>query len=233
MAASGRYRAWVAWSSGKDSLWALHLVRQSSDVEVVGLLTTITDDFGRATMHGVRESLVEAQAAALRLPLHRVRVPTPCSQERYEELMAAAMEEAGSLDVSQMVFGDIFLADVRAHRERQLARVGMTALFPLWEANTATLAETMIAAGLRAYITCLDPTKVPVELAGHPFDCELLHRLPENVDPCGENGEFHTFAWGGPGLNSSLAVQVGETVHRDGFVFTDVIASADREAGPG
>lgn len=223
-------RAWLAWSSGKDSLWALHLARESGEVAIVGLLATITDPYGRVSMHGVRESLVEAQAAALGLPLHLVRIPSPCSNEEYEERMARAMEEARRLGVTHVVFGDVRLADVRAYREERLGSVGMEAAFPLWGRDSRALAEEIIAGGVRAVVTCLDPRTTPRELAGREFDGELLRQLPDEVDPCGENGEFHTFAWDGPGFAVPIAVEVGETVERDGFVFTDVVR-ADEGAG--
>ncbi len=216
-------RAWLAWSSGKDSLWALHLARESGEVAVVGLLATITDPYRRVSMHGVRESLVEAQAAALGLPLHVVRIPSPCSHDEYEAQMARAMEEARQSGVTHVVFGDVRLADVRAYREERLGSVGMEAAFPLWGRDTRALAEEIIAGGVRAVVSCLDPRKTPRDLAGREFDRELLRQLPDEVDPCGENGEFHTFAWDGPGFAAPIAVEVGETVERDGFVFTDVL----------
>jgi len=225
-----RRQAWLAWSSGKDSLWALHRARRFSDLEVSGLLTTITESYGRVTMHGVRESLVNAQAAALDLPLYTVRIPTPCSESEYESLMGGAMSEAAKAGVTSVIFGDIFLEDLRAHRARQLARVGMDAVFPLWGIDTTTLAQTMIDQGVRAYVTCLDPQKAPRALAGRSFDAEFLERLPEEVDPCGENGEFHTFVWKGPGLTPPISVEVGETVERGGFVFTDIRACTARLA---
>jgi len=222
-------RGWMAWSSGKDSLWALHLARQSRGLEVVGLLTTITKTYGRVSMHGVREQLLESQARALGLPLRRVLIPTPCSDEAYEALMREALEEAVQLGVSKMVFGDISLADIRAYREARLAEVGMEALFPLWGLDPTALARDMLAAGVRAYVTCLDPRKVPRELAGHVFDADFLRRLPEDVDPCGERGEFHTFAWQGPGFSRPVAVRLGETVEREGFVFTDLLQASAEE----
>ena len=218
-------RAWLAWSSGKDSLWALHLAGQSGEIDVVGLLATITDAYHRVSMHGVREVLVEAQGAALGLPLHVVRIPAPCSNDEYESRMARAMEEARRSGVTHVVFGDVHLADVRAYREERLARVNMEAAFPLWGRDSRALAEEIIAGGVRAVVTCLDPRKTPPQLAGRAFDRDFLRELPGGVDPCGENGEFHTFAWDGPGFASPIAVEVGETVERDGFVFTDVLAA--------
>jgi len=218
-------KAWVAWSTGKDSLWALHLTRQGRELEVVGLLSTITDTFGRVSMHGVRECLLGEQARALDLPVCRVLIPYPCPNEVYEAEMAKAIAEARAIGVTKMVFGDVFLADVRCYREEKLAGTGIEPVFPLWGLDSHSLAKEMVAAGVRAYITCLDPRKVSRELAGRAFDLDLLAELPPEVDPLGENGEFHTFAWDGPGFAQPVQVTVGETVERDGFVFTDVLSS--------
>jgi uncharacterized protein (TIGR00290 family) len=189
---------------------------------VVGLLTTVTGVYERVTMHGVREGLLVKQAEAVGLPLLRVVIPPDCTNAIYEEAMERAMAEARTEGVEAVVFGDLFLADVRAYRERQLARVGMRALFPLWDSDTAALAREMIRGGLGARLTCIDPRVMPRELAGHLFDEELLERLPPGVDPCGEKGEFHTFVFAGPMFSASIPVEVGETVERNGFVFTDV-----------
>ncbi len=215
-------RAWLCWSSGKDGAWALYVVRQQDEVEIVGLLTTITEPFGRVSMHGVREELLVAQAEAAGLPLHRVLIPASCSNEVYQTAMQKAIEEAERQDVTHMVFGDLFLEDVRAYREGQLAATGIRPLFPLWRRPTAALAREMIAAGLVAHVTCLDPKKVPRDLAGRRFDQDFLSRLSREVDPCAENGEFHTFASAGPMFTHPISVAVGETVERDGFVFTDL-----------
>ena len=216
-------KAWVCWSSGKDSLWALHVARRRGEVEVVGLLTTVTEAYRRVSMHGVREELLEAQAAALQLPLYKAFIPTPCSNGTYEEVMRRAIDEAKQAGVTRMVFGDLFLEDIRAYREKQLASTGIEACFPLWGQDTKALAREMVEGGVRAYITSLDPRQLGREFAGSSFDAETLKLLPEGVDPCGENGEFHTFAWAGPGFARPLAVLVGETVERDGFVFTDIL----------
>jgi uncharacterized protein (TIGR00290 family) len=214
----------MAWSSGKDSAWALHLLRSSSEVEIAGLLTTITRPFRRASMHGVRETLVEAQAEALGLPLHRVHIPSPCPNDAYDAAMRDALERAGADGVTEVVFGDINLEDVRAYREERMRAVGMAARFPLWMRDTASLAREMMAAGLRAYVTCVDLRLVPRETAGRPYDEALLASLPDGVDPCGENGEFHTFVWDGPMFARPVGVRVGETVERDGFVFCDLLS---------
>jgi uncharacterized protein (TIGR00290 family) len=223
MSATNKAKAWIAWSSGKDSLWALHAARESNDLQVVGLLTTITETYERVSMHGVREKLLEMQAEALGLPLYKALIPTPCSNETYEAVMARAVEDAERAGVTRMIFGDLFLQDVRAYRERQLAPTGIEPRFPLWGRNTRTLAQEMIEGGLRAYVTCLDPRKLGREFAGRSYDLEFLSQLPEDVDSCAENGEFHTFAWNGPGFAHALDVRVGDTVEREGFVFTDVV----------
>jgi len=213
----------MAWSSGKDAAWALHLTLQSGEMEIVGLLTTVSEAFGRVSMHGVRETLLEAQAAALGLPLHRVPIPTPCPDEVYGDLMRASLAQAGADGVSHIIFGDIFLEDVRAYREARLREAGMTACFPLWLSDTTALARQMIESGLRAVITCVDPRQAPREIAGRAYDEELLASLPDSVDPCGENGEFHTFAWDGPLFARPIEISAGETVERDGFLFRDLL----------
>ncbi len=215
-------RAWLCWSSGKDSAWALHVVRQQGAIEVAGLLTTVTEPFARVSMHGVREELLRAQAEAAGLPLCRVPIPAPCPHEVYEEAMRKALDEAKRQGVTQMIFGDLFLEDVRAYRERMLGGSGMTPQFPLWGRPTRELAEEMIAAGLVAHVTCLDPAKMPRELAGRRFDRDFLARLPAEVDPCAERGEFHTCVSAGPMFRRPIPVAVGETVERDGFVFADL-----------
>lgn len=218
-----RPKAWMCWSTGKDSAWALHEVRSRGDIEVVALLTTINQANRRVAMHAVRESLLEAQADALGLPLIKVPIPPHCVNAEYERAMGAAMAQARAEGVYQIVFGDLFLADVREYREKQLRGVGMTPVFPLWGRDTRVLARVMVAAGLRAYVTCVDPKQLSPAFAGRTFDNRLLADLPPGVDPCGENGEFHTFAFAGPMFSKPLAVQTGEIVERDGFVFTDVL----------
>jgi uncharacterized protein (TIGR00290 family) len=215
-------RAWVCWSSGKDSAWALHTARQQGDVEVVGLLTTVTEPYRRVSMHGVREEILRAQADALELPLVRVPIPAPCTNETYQQAMGAAIKEARRQEVTHMIFGDLFLEDIRAYRETQLAGTGMTPMFPLWLRPTRQLAEEMIAAGLRAYVTCVDPKRLPSAMAGRVFDREFLCQLPADVDPCAERGEFHTCVTAGPMFSRPITVELGETVGRDGFVFADL-----------
>lgn len=226
MANPMRPRAWLAWSSGKDSAWALHAVRQSGDVEVAALLTTVNRTHQRVAMHAVRESLLEMQAAAAGLPLVKVSIPSPCSNEVYEQAMSDAMARARGEGVSHVVFGDLFLEDIRAYREKQLASCGMTPVFPLWGIETRQLAEQMLAGGLSAYLTCVDPRKLDRGFAGRRFDAALLGALPPGVDPCGENGEFHSFANAGPMFREGIPVVPGEVVERDGFIFADVLPRA-------
>jgi uncharacterized protein (TIGR00290 family) len=217
-----RPRTLVAWSTGKDCAWALSAVRAAGEFDVAGLLATVAEDGRRMSMHGVREELAEAQAAAAGLPLRKVYIPAECPDELCEEKLSAELERARGEGVSAVVYGDLYLADLREYRERQLARLGMTALFPLWHRGTASLAAEMLAGGLRARVTCLDPRKMPRKLSGAEFDEEFLHSLPAGVDPCGENGEFHTFCYAGPAFSAPIAVRTGETVERGGFVFTDL-----------
>jgi uncharacterized protein (TIGR00290 family) len=219
-------KAWLAWSSGKDSAWALHTARQSGDFEIVALLTTVNATHQRVAMHAVRESLLEMQAAAAGLPLVKVPIPSPCPNEIYERAMREAMARARDEGVRHIVFGDLFLEDIRAYREKQLAACGMTPVFPLWRKDTRCLAEEMLAAGLSAYLTCMDPRKLGREFAGRRFDARLLEQLPASVDPCGENGEFHTFAFAGPMFRQPIAVAPGEIVERDGFIFADLLPLA-------
>jgi uncharacterized protein (TIGR00290 family) len=213
----------MSWSTGKDSAFALHEILRAGEVEVVGLLTTVTSAFGRVSMHGVREALLDRQAKALGLPCWKVPIPSPCPNEVYEREMARVLDEVNRIGVTHVVFGDLFLEDLRRYREAKLAAIGMTALFPLWMRDTGALAREMIASGLRATITCIDPKKLPRSFAGRGFDAALLADLPRDVDPCGENGEFHSFAWAGPMFEKTIAIAVGDVVERDGFVFADVV----------
>jgi uncharacterized protein (TIGR00290 family) len=218
-----RSKAWLAWSSGKDSAWALHTVRQSAEFEVVALLTTVNETYSRVAMHAVRESLLELQADAAGLPLIKVPIPSTCTNEIYEQAMSAAMTRAKADGVTHVMFGDLFLEDVREYREKQLARCDVKPVFPLWGRDTRELAEEMIAGGLSAYLTCVDPRKLDRSFAGRKFDAELLRTLPADVDPCGENGEFHSFVNNGPMFKRSILVTPGEIVERDGFVFADFL----------
>jgi uncharacterized protein (TIGR00290 family) len=218
-----RPKAWLAWSSGKDSAWALHVTRLKGDVEIVALLTTVNTTHGRVAMHAVRESLLEAQAASVGLPLIKVPIPWPCPNDNYEQAMGHAMAQARAEGVTHMVFGDLFLEDIRRYREEKLSACGMTPLFPIWGLDTAGLAREMVEAGLRAYLTCVDPKQLDPKFVGRVFDARLLAELPAGVDPCGEKGEFHTYAFAGPMFRAPISAEVGEKVHRDGFYFADVL----------
>jgi uncharacterized protein (TIGR00290 family) len=219
-------KAWLAWSTGKDSAWALHTVRKTREVNVVALLTTINKDYARVAMHAVRERLLELQTASVDLPLVKVPIPAHCRNEDYEQAMTSAMEHARAEGVFHIVFGDLFLEDIRAYREKNLAACSMKAVFPLWRKDTRLLANEMIRDGLSAYITCVDPAKLDRAFAGRLFDAKLLGELPREVDPCGENGEFHSFACAGPMFRRRVPVKVGEIVERDGFVFADLLPQA-------
>ncbi|HUN44179.1 MAG TPA: hypothetical protein VMU81_28135 [Acetobacteraceae bacterium] len=216
-------KAFVSWSSGKDSAFALTEMRRSGMAEIVGVLTTLNEAYDRVAMHGVRNSLLDRQTAALGLPCLKVPLPNPCPMAAYEARMAEASATMKAQGVNHVVFGDLFLEDVRAYREANLARVGMTGLFPLWGRDTRALAEEMIAEGLVAYVACLDPKKLDRSFAGRRFDRSFLAGLPPAIDPCGERGEFHTAVTAGPMFRAPIAVTVGEVVERDAFVFTDII----------
>jgi uncharacterized protein (TIGR00290 family) len=220
-----RPQALIAWSSGKDSAWALYEVRRAGDYEVVGALTTVTDGFDRVSMHGVREQLLQAQIAAAGLQPIVVRIPYPCPNEVYEREMAAAVQAAKARGVTHMIFGDLFLEDIRAYREKQLAGTGITPVFPLWLKPTAALAREMIDAGVEAHLAVVDLKKLSADFAGRSFDSALLDALPAGTDPCGENGEFHSFVSAGPMLKGRIDIKVGETVERDGFAFADLLAA--------
>ena len=222
-------RTLLSWSSGKDSAWALRVLRQRPDVEVVGLVTTINETFDRVAMHGVRRELLEAQAEAAGLPLHVLAIPHPCPNETYERIMGAFVTRHVGEGIEAMAFGDLFLEDIRRYRESKLVGTGITPLFPLWGLETGRLAREMIADGLVAYVACLDPKKLPERFAGRRFDAALLAELPAGVDPCAENGEFHTFACAGPMFCRPIAVEPGEVVTRDGFLFCDLVISAKAE----
>jgi len=213
----------LSWSSGKDSAWALHVLRQDAAIEVAGLLTTVNQEFNRVAMHGTRQELLRLQAQAAGLPLWEVPLPWPCSNEIYEVAMRKACADAVAQGITAMAFGDLFLEDVRKYREDRLRGTGLEPLFPVWGCNTRVLALRMIDAGVRARIVCLDPKKIPASFAGQDITAELLKQFPPEVDPCGENGEFHTFVHAGPMFRRPVPVESGEVVTREGFVYADVL----------
>jgi uncharacterized protein (TIGR00290 family) len=211
----------VSWSTGKDSAWTLHVLRTREGIQPAALLTTVTEAYDRVSMHGVRTSVLRAQAAAARLPLITVPIPAPCPNEIYEERMGAVVRELVSRGFTHVAFGDLFLEDVRAYREERLRGTGLEPLFPLWGMPTRALAGEMVEGGLRARVTCLDPRVLSRDFAGRAFDASLLDALPPEIDPCGERGEFHTCVAAGPMFEHALELRAGEVVERDGFVFAD------------
>ena len=213
----------ISWSSGKDSAWMVHVLRRRADIQLAGLLTTVNEAAQRVAMHAVRTEVLEAQAAALGLPLWPIPIPSPCPNEVYERAMAQAVARAVAEGFTHVAFGDLFLEDVRRYREERMAGTGLAPLFPLWGRPTRALAEEMIALGQKAVLTCVDPRVLPLAFAGRAFDESLLRELPAEVDPCGERGEFHSFAWDGPAFRHPVPVRVGEVVERDGFVFADLL----------
>lgn len=215
-------RALVSWSGGKDCAWALERLR-GSDVELVALLTTINERFDRVAMHGVRRELIEEQARSIGIPLWITPLPWPCSNERYEEVMGGVCRRAVEAGIDSVVFGDLFLEDIRAYRERMLAGTGLEPLFPVWQIPTAELAREMLARGLRARVACIDRRMLDRSFAGREYDASFLADLPAGVDPCGENGEFHSFVYDGPMFRYPITVERGE-FHEDGnFTFADLL----------
>jgi uncharacterized protein (TIGR00290 family) len=217
-------RVALSWSSGKDSAWSLYLLKQDPEIEVVALITTINAEFDRVAMHAVRRNLLELQAVATGIPLWQIPLPWPCSNDQYEGQMRGVCERAVREGVQSMAFGDLFLADIRAYREKQLNGTGLDPMFPVWDMPTPALAREMIDAGLRAKITCVNPKVLAREFVGRDFDTNFLADLPAGIDPCGENGEFHTFVYDGPMFSRPIPVQAGEIVERDGFVFADFVS---------
>ncbi|MGA8090222.1 MAG: ATP-binding protein [Terracidiphilus sp.] len=214
-------RILVSWSSGKDCAWALHLLRQQSGIKIVAMLTTINSEFDRVAMHGTRSAVLEAQASAAALPLWKIPLPWPCSNEEYECRMAEVCLRATSEGIEAIAFGDLFLRDVRTYREKQLQSTGIEPLFPLWDIPTQELALDMISSGLRAKLVCVDSRQLDPSFAGRDFDAALLRDLPASIDPCGERGEFHSCVYDGPMFSHPLALDAGETVDRDGFIYAD------------
>ena len=220
----------LSWSGGKDSAWALHLLRQQRQFEVVALLTTINQQFRRIAIHGYRESLLDLQAEATGLPIWKVDLPFPCTNQDYETRMSTACDRARAQDLHGIAFGDLFLEDIRAYRIARLAGTGLEPIFPVWGIPTDQLAAQMIDAGLAARLTCIDPRHLDPSFAGRAFDTQLLRDLPASVDPCGERGEFHTFACAGPMFSRSISVASGLTVERDGFHYADLLPASSSQS---
>lgn len=214
----------LSWSGGKDSAWALHTLRLSEQFEIAGLLTTVNEQFRRVAIHGFREELLDRQAEMTALPLWKVPLPFPCSNEEYEKRMAVVYERAVDDGFEGIAFGDLFLEEIRSYRIAKLTGTGLEPIFPVWGVPTDVLAAEMMAGGLRARLTCVDPRRVPADLAGREWDRTLLNELSPSVDPCGENGEFHTFAYAGPMFREQIPIVAGERVERDGFVYADLMA---------
>jgi uncharacterized protein (TIGR00290 family) len=226
-----RPKALISWSSGKDSAFALHVVQRAGAFDVIGALTTVTETFDRVSIHGVREEILRAQCEAAGLPQRIVPIPYPCPNEIYEARIGEAVAVALRDGVTHMIFGDLFLADIRAYREAKLAGTGIAPVFPLWDRPTPALARTMIASGLQSYLATVDLKKLPAEFAGRQFDAQLLADLPEGIDPCGENGEFHTCVVAGPMFSHPLQVATGERVERDGYAYCDLVLTAPAAHG--
>ena len=223
MSSVARQKAFISWSSGKDSAFALHEMRKRADIEVIGALTTVNATHDRVAMHGVRRELLAAQAKAMALPMLEVPLPYPCPNEVYESRMETAVAEMRNQEATQVIFGDLFLEDIRDYREKQMTGTGMGCLFPLWNRDTAQLAQDMIDEGVKAHVVCVDPKRLDRSFAGRSFDRAFLSDLPEEVDPCGENGEFHTIVTAGPMYQCELQVAPGEVVERDGLVYADFL----------
>jgi uncharacterized protein (TIGR00290 family) len=213
----------LSWSSGKDSAWALHTMRQDSGIVVDGLFCTINQEFERVAMHAVRVALLQQQADSIGLPIQLIPIPHPCSNADYARIMGEFVARENARGVTVFAFGDLFLEDIREYREKALSETGITPIFPIWGMDTRVLATTMLDSGLRAQITCVDPSQLAPEFSGREYDADFLRDLPPGVDPCGENGEFHSFAFAGPMFGHEVKIKVGETTTRDKFVFTDLL----------
>lgn len=216
-------KALMSWSTGKDSAWTLYKLQQNQDVELVGLFCTINKEFERVAIHGVRVELLKQQAERLRLPIEIIELPYPCSNADYETIMGQFIERAKGQAIEYFAFGDLFLEDIRNYREKQFKGSGIKPIFPIWGIPTDELSRDMVSSGVRAVITCIDPKQIPEEFVGRVYDDDFLDALPDTVDPCGENGEFHSFAFSGPMFKEPIDIVVGDIVHRDGFVFADVL----------
>lgn len=216
-------KALMSWSTGKDSAWTLYKLQQNQDVELVGLFCTINKEFERVAIHGVRVELLKQQAERLRLPIEIIELPYPCSNADYETIMGQFIKRAKGQAIEYFAFGDLFLEDIRNYREKQFKGSGIKPIFPIWGIPTDKLSRDMVSSGVRAVITCIDPKQIPEEFVGRVYDDDFLDALPDTVDPCGENGEFHSFAFSGPMFKEPIDIVVGDIVHRDGFVFADVL----------
>ena len=217
-------KALMSWSSGKDSAWALHKLQKNPEIDLVGLFCTVNKEFDRVAMHGVRVELLQKQAKSIGLPLVIIEIPYPCSNVEYEKIMGQFVDRAKIDNIEYFAFGDLFLEDIRNYREEKLKGSGIKPIFPIWGIPTDKLSREMISSGLRSVITCINPKQIPKEFVGREFDESFLDSLPEAIDPCGENGEFHSFAFDGPMFKEQIEIFVGDIVHRDDFVFADVLS---------
>ncbi|MCY4223992.1 MAG: adenine nucleotide alpha hydrolase [Bacteroidetes bacterium] len=220
-------KVWLSWSTGKDSAWTLHALTKDPEFEVAGLFTTVTEEFDRVSVHGVRTSLLDAQSKRLDIPIHRVILPWPCSNKLYQNAMDHVWQAASDHGIEMIAFGDLFLEDVRQYRLDILKNTGLQPIFPIWGQPTSSLADAMISSGLRAIVTCVDTRQLPAEYSGQNYDRDFLNQLPTSVDPCGENGEFHTFVYSFPMFSQPIDMKIGEVVNREGFVYTDVMSRLD------
>ncbi|RMF95412.1 MAG: adenine nucleotide alpha hydrolase [Candidatus Schekmanbacteria bacterium] len=220
-------RTLLSWSSGKDSAWALYKLQQDPEIDLVGIFSTVNKKFNRIAMHGVKVELLYLQAECIGLPLQLIEIPYPCSNEEYEEKMARFVEKSKQNKIDCFAFGDLFLEDIRKYREEKLKGTGIAPIFPIWGIPTDKLSEEMINKGLKAVITCVDPKQISETFIGRSYDKSFLNNIPKDIDPCGENGEFHSFAYGGPMFEKDMKISVGKIVRRDGFVFVDVSAKGN------
>ena len=218
---------WLSWSTGKDSAYALAELMKSNDYEVTGLFTTVTEEFNRVAMHSTREALLEAQSHRLDIALRKVKIPHPCTNDIYEAKMRQLIDSAKKVGVECIAFGDLYLEDIRAYRERQFENTGIEPVFPLWGLSTKKLAEDIIQSGFKAILTCVDPKQLDGDFSGRKFDKKFLDSLPDKVDPCGENGEFHTFVYDGPIFSSAIPINTGEKLEREGFIFCDILPARE------